>query len=73
MDVSCIKAINRRLLPIQFEYDLSQEKRDLNFYRKWLTKENDELYLAIEGLKRLQERLKYHNGVRMQVINTLPT
>lgn len=58
MDVSCIKAINRRLLPIQFEYDLSQEKRDLNFYRKWLTKENAErlLYLAIEGLKRLQER-----------------
>ena len=58
MDVSCIKAINRRLLPIQFEYDLSQEKRDLNFYRKWLTKENAErlLYLAINGLKRLQER-----------------
>ena len=58
MDVSCIKAINRRLLPIQFEYDLSQEKRDLNFYRKWLTKENAErlLYLAIEGLKRLQDR-----------------
>lgn len=58
MDVSCIKAINRRLLPIQFEYDLSQEKRDLNFYRKWLTKENAErlLYLAIKGLKRLQER-----------------
>lgn len=58
MDVSCIKAINRRLLPIKFEYDLSQEKRDLNFYRKWLTKENSErlLYLAIEGLKRLQER-----------------
>lgn len=58
MDVSCIKAINRRLLPIQFEYDLSQEKRDLNFYRKWLTKENAKrlLYLAIEGLKRLQER-----------------
>lgn len=58
MDVSCIKAINRRLLPIQFEYDLSQEKRDLNFYRKWLTKENAErlLYLAIDGLKRLQER-----------------
>lgn len=58
MDVSCIKAINRRLLPLQFEYDLSQEKRDLNFYRKWLTKENAErlLYLAIEGLKRLQER-----------------
>lgn len=58
MDVSCIKAINRRLLPIPFEYDLSQEKRDLNFYRKWLTKENAErlLYLAIEGLKRLQER-----------------
>lgn len=58
MDVSCIKAINRRLLPIQFEYDLSKEKRDLNFYRKLLTKENAErlLYLAIEGLKRLQER-----------------
>lgn len=58
MDVSCIKAINRRLLPIQFEYDLSQEKRNLNFYRKWLTKENAErlLYLAINGLKRLQER-----------------
>ncbi len=58
MDVSCIKAINRRLLPIQFEYDLSQEKRDLNFYRKWLTKENAErlLYLAIDGLKSLQER-----------------
>ena len=58
MDVSCIKAINRRLLPIQFEYDLSQEKRDIKFYRKWLTKENAErlLYLAIEGLKRLQER-----------------
>ena len=58
MDVSCIKAINRRLLPIQFEYDLSKEKRDLNFYRKWLTKENAErlLYLAIKGLKRLQER-----------------
>lgn len=58
MDVSCIKAINRRLLPIQFEYDLSKEQRDLNFYRKWLTKENAErlLYLAIEGLKRLQQR-----------------
>lgn len=58
MDVSCIKAINRRLLPIQFEYDLGKEKRDLNFYRKWITKENAErlLYLAIEGLKRLQQR-----------------
>ena len=58
MDTSCIKAINRRLLPIQFEYDLSKEQRDLNFHRKWLTKENTErlLYLAIEGLKRLQER-----------------
>lgn len=58
MDTSCIKAINRRLLPIQFEYDLSKEQRDLNFHRKWLTKENAErlLYLAIEGLKRLQER-----------------
>lgn len=58
MDVSCIKAINRRLLPIQFEYDLSKEQRDLNFHRKWLTKENAErlLYLAIEGLKRLQKR-----------------
>lgn len=58
MDTSCLKAVNRRLLPIQFEYDLSTEKRDLNFYRKWLTKENAErlLYLAIEGLKRLQER-----------------
>lgn len=58
MDVSCIKAINRRLLPIQFEYDLSQEKRDLNFYSKWLIKENAErlLYLAIDGLKRLQNR-----------------
>lgn len=58
MDTSCIKAVNRRLLPIQFEYDLSTEKRDLNFYRNWLTKENAErlLYLAIEGLKRLQQR-----------------
>lgn len=58
MDTSCIKAVNRRLLPIQFEYDLNQEKRDMNFHRKWLTKENAErlLYLAIEGLKRLQER-----------------
>lgn len=58
MDTSCLKAVNRRLLPIQFEYDLSTEKRDLNFYRKWLTKENAErlLYLGIEGLKRLQER-----------------
>lgn len=58
MDTSCLKAVNRRLLPIQFEYDLSTEKRDLNFYRKWLTKENAErlLYLAIEGLKRLQKR-----------------
>lgn len=58
MDTSCLKAVNRRLLPIQFEYDLSTEKRDLNFYRKWLTKENAErlLYLAIDGLKRLQER-----------------
>lgn len=58
MDTSCLKAVNRRLLPIQFEYDLSTEKRDLNFYRKWLTKENAErlLFLAIEGLKRLQSR-----------------
>lgn len=58
MDTSCIKAVNRRLLPIQFEYDLSKEQRDLNFHRKWLTKENAErlLYLAIEGLKRLQKR-----------------
>lgn len=58
MDTSCLKAVNRRLLPIQFEYDLSTEKRDLNFYRKWLTKENSErlLYLAIDGLKRLQKR-----------------
>lgn len=58
MDTSCIKAVNRRLLPIQFEYDLSKEKTDLNFFRKWLTKENAErlLYLAIEGLKRLQQR-----------------
>lgn len=58
MDTSCLKAVNRRLLPIQFEYDLSTEKRDLNFYRKWLTKENAErlLYLAIDGLKRLQKR-----------------
>lgn len=58
MDTSCIKAVNRRLLPIQFEYDLSSEKRDLDFYRKWLTKENAErlLFLAIEGLKRLTER-----------------
>lgn len=58
MDTSCIKAVNRRLLPIQFEYDLSKEQRDLNFHRKWLTKENAErlLYLAIEGLKRLQQR-----------------
>lgn len=58
MDTSCIKAVNRRLLPIQFEYDLSSEKRDLDFYKKWLTKENAErlLWLAIEGLKRLTER-----------------
>lgn len=58
MDTSCIKAVNRRLLPIQFDYDLSNEKRDIYFYKKWLTKENAErlLYLAIEGLKRLQER-----------------
>ena len=58
MDTSCIKAVNRRLLPIQFEYDLSSEKKDLDFYRKWLTKENAErlLFLAIEGLKRLTER-----------------
>lgn len=68
MDVSCIKAINRRLLPIQFEYDLSKEKRDLNFYRKWLTKENSErlLYLAIEGLKRLQERGGFNISERSQ-------
>ena len=58
MDTSCIKAVNRRLLPIQFEYDLSSEKRDLDFYKKWLTKENAErlLFLAIDGLKRLTER-----------------
>lgn len=58
MDTSCIKAVNRRLLPIQFEYDLSSEKRDLQFYQKWLTKENAGrlLFLAIEGLKRLKER-----------------
>lgn len=58
MDTSCIKAVNRRLLPIQFDYDLSTEKRDIYFYNKWLTKENAErlLYLGIEGLKRLQER-----------------
>ena len=58
MDTSCIKAVNRRLLPIQFDYDLSNEKRDIYFYKKWLTKENAErlLYLAIDGLKRLQER-----------------
>ncbi len=68
MDVSCIKAINRRLLPIQFEYDLSKEQRDLNFHRKWLTKENAErlLYLAIEGLKRLQERGGFKVSVRSQ-------
>lgn len=68
MDVSCIKAINRRLLPIQFEYDLGKEKRDLNFYRKWLTKENAErlLYLAIEGLKRLQERGGFNISERSQ-------
>lgn len=68
MDVSCIKAINRRLLPIQFEYDLSKEKRDLNFYRKWLTKGNAErlLYLAIEGLKRLQERGGFNVSERSQ-------
>lgn len=61
MDTSCIKAVNRRLLPIQFEYDLGKEPRDLNFHRKWLTKENAErlLYLAIEGLKRLQQRGKF--------------
>ena len=58
MDTSCIKAVNRRLLPIQFEYDLSTEKRDLDFHRKWLTKANAErlLFLGIEGLKRLKER-----------------
>lgn len=58
MDTSCIKAVNRRLLPIQFDYDLSNEKRDIYFYKKWLTKENAErlLYLGIEGLKRLQDR-----------------
>lgn len=58
MDTSCIKAVNRRLLPIQFEYDLSSEKRDLQFYQKWLTEANAErlLFLAIEGLKRLKER-----------------
>lgn len=58
MDTSCIKAVNRRLLPIQFEYDLSNEKRDLQFYQKWLTEANAErlLFLAIEGLKRLKER-----------------
>lgn len=58
MDTSCLKAVNRRLLPIQFEYDLRNEKTDLNFFKKWLTKENAErlLYLAIEGLKRLQQR-----------------
>ncbi len=37
MDTSCIKAVNRRLLPIQFEYDLACEKRDIYFYKKWLT------------------------------------
>lgn len=68
MDTSCIKAINRRLLPIQFEYDLSKEQRDLNFHRKWLTKENAErlLYLAIEGLKRLQERGGFKISERSQ-------
>lgn len=68
MDVSCIKAINRRLLPIQFEYDLGKEKRDLNFYRKWLTKENAErlLYLAIKGLNRLQERGGFNISERSQ-------
>lgn len=58
MDPDCLKAITRRLLPISFDYDLSKEKRDMYFYKKWLTKENAErlLFLAIEGLKRLQER-----------------
>lgn len=66
MDTSCIKAVNRRLLPIQFEYDLNTEKLDLNFHRKWLTEENAErlLFLAIEGLKRLKERGNFNISER---------
>ena len=69
MDTSCIKAVNRRLLPIQFDYDLSNEKRDIYFYKKWLTKENAErlLYLGIEGLKRLQERGDFKLSERSKI------
>lgn len=68
MDTSCIKAVNRRLLPIQFEYDLSTEKRDLNFHRKWLTEANAErlLFLGIVGLKRLKERGNFSISKRSQ-------
>ena len=53
-------------MPIQFEYDLGKEQRDLNFYRKWPNKENAErlLYLAIEGLKRLQDRGEFNVSER---------
>lgn len=69
MDTSCIKAVNRRLLPIQFEYDLAGEKRDIYFYKKWLTEENAErlLYLGIEGLKRLQERGEFKQSERSKI------
>lgn len=69
MDTSCIKAVNRRLLPIQFDYDLSTEKRDIYFYKKWLTKENAErlLYLGIEGLKRLQQRGDFKLSERSKI------
>lgn len=68
MDASSVKAINRRLLHLQFDYDLRQDKYDAYFEKKWLTKENAErlLYLAIEGLKRLQQRGEFKLSERSQ-------
>lgn len=68
MDASCVKAINRRLLHLQFDYDLRRDKYDAYFEKKWLTKENAErlLYLAIEGLKRLQQRGEFKLSDRSQ-------
>lgn len=69
MDASCVKAINRRLLHLQFDYDLRRDKYDAYFEKKWLTKENAErlLYLAIEGLKRLQQRGEFKASERSQM------
>ena len=68
MDASCVKAINRRLLHLQFDYDLRQDKYDAYFEKKWLTKENAErlLYLGIEGLKSLQQRGEFKLSDRSQ-------